>query len=243
MRIIRTGVMNNYCFTEAEEKKLKTFEGQGRIFVNSNAFPFIKPTYPSIITINPYLKFVEPEGDISNVKAFRVKVTIGATRQVLEEEKQSILYSIKNGIPVLITFMRWRKISSLEKFTNDYKRFYFYDRPWQRPKKEYRIAYRKNLTDFIHDKFPANTKNMIYFCDWNGRGCEECNNCVRLTYPEFIGSQVYSLNLSCSGDGGKCCFHCPDCWSHFCLSITKSKKPKLDTIYRNRKQKGLTVHE
>ena len=61
--------MNNFNFTQREIEELKRYEEKGNLFVNSNSFVAIKADYPSIITINPYLKFVEPTGNLSNIKA------------------------------------------------------------------------------------------------------------------------------------------------------------------------------
>ena len=245
MRIIRTGVMNNFNFTEREISELKKYEKTGKIFVNSNSFVSIKAEYPSIITINPYLFFVEPHGDISNVKACRIKICAGAYKWVKEQEKNAIEWSIKHGIPILATFQRWRKISTMDKFVPDEAKsiYYTYNKGWIRPNKAAKDLSRNIIINFVNEKFPKRTSNMINFCDFNGNGCEECRNCIKLTYPEHIDGLIYSLNLKESGDNGRCIFSCPDCFAKICLNLCKNHTPKCDVVYRNRKQKGLVSHE
>lgn len=245
MRIIRVGVMNNFNFTQREIEELNNFKDKGLMFVNSNSFVTIKSDYPSIITINPYLKFVEPHGDLSNIKACRIKVCVGATQETEKEEMNAIRWSMSKGIPILITFQRFYRLESMNKFvdikTKNEK--YQFDTGWIRPKKDYRIEKRNQIICFVNMNFPSKCKNMIYFCDWNGNGCESCKNCIKLTYPGNEEEKIYSLNLSSSGDNGKCMFNCVDCFAKRCLNICKTRTPKCDVIYRNRKQKGLTHHE
>lgn len=245
MRIIRVGVMNNFNFTQREIDELEKFKDKGMMFVNSNSFVTIKPDYPSVITINPYLKFVEPNGDLSNVKACRIKVCVGANAETEQEEVKAIRWSIEKGIPVLITFQRFYRIESLNKFVNQKVKNekYQFESGWLRPKRDYRVEKRIQILGFINSNFPQKCKDMVFFCDWSGNGCESCKNCIRLTYPGHEEEKVFSLNLSASGDSGRCIFNCVDCFAKKCLNICKTKTPKCDLIYRNRKQKGLTHHE
>lgn len=245
MRIIRVGVMNNFNFTQREIEELKKYEEKGNLFVNSNSFVTIKADYPSIVTINPYLKFVEPIGNLSNIKACRVKVVVGANSETEKEEKKAIAWSINNGIPVLITFQRFFRIDTMNKFVNPgvKNEKYHFDTGWIRPKKDYRIEKRNQIFYFVNTNFPAKHKEMIYFCDWNGTGCESCKNCIRLTYPGNENEKVFSLNLSESGDNGRCMFSCPDCFAKRCLAFTKTKTARCDELYQNRKQKGKINHD
>lgn len=237
--------MNNFNFTKDEIEELKNYEKDGLLFVNSNSFVTINADYPSIITINPYLAFVEPHGDISNVKACRVKVCVGADYRTKEEERKAILWSLEKGIPVLVTFQRFYRIETMKKFIDMSAKNvqYHFDAGWVRPKKDYRAEKRNEIIGYVNKNFPEKYRKMIYFCDWNGNGCESCKNCIKLTFPGYEEEKVYSLNLSKSGSGGRCIFNCPDCFAKKCLAFTKTKTPKCDTIYRNRKQKGLTHHE
>jgi hypothetical protein len=245
MKIIRVGVMNNFNFTRKEIEELKKWENHGMLFVNSNSFVNIKADYQSIITINPYLKFVEPNGDLSNIKACRIKVVIGANDETEREEKKAISWAVLNGIPILITFQRFYRLESLNKFVNSgvKNERYIFEGGWLRPKKDYKIEKRSLIFYFMDANFPAKSKDMIYFCDWNGTGCESCKNCIKLTFPEYENEKVYSLNLYLSGDNGQCIFNCPDCFAKKCLAFTKSKTARCDIIYRNKKQRGETNHE
>ena len=72
--VIRVGEKNNFNQTDAEFKALEKFESKGNIFVNSNSFTTISGALPSIVTINPYMSFQAIKGDLSNIKAVRVKI-------------------------------------------------------------------------------------------------------------------------------------------------------------------------
>ena len=246
MRVVRVGVLNNFNFTRKEIDELKKYEDNGHLFVNSNSFVVIKPDYPSIITINPYLKFVEPQGDLSNVKACRIKVCVGANDETESEERKAIKWSIEKGIPILITFQRFFRIETMNKFVclSAKNEKYHFNTGWIRPKKDYRIEKRSQIFYFVNANFPSKCKDeMIYFCDWNGTGCESCKNCINLTFPESGEDKIFSLNLSLSGDDGRCLFNCPDAFCKRCLSITKTKTPRCDVIHRNRKQRGKVNHD
>ena len=218
MRIVRVGVMNNFNFTEKEIEELKKYEKNDLVFVNSNSFVSIKNDFPSIVTINPYLRFSEPVGDFSNVKACRVKVCVGANASTELEEKNAMRWSVEHGIPVLITFQRFSKIETMNKFVHVSDRFpknenYHFNSGWLRPKREAMEKKRSNILYFVDSNFPDKCKNMIYFCDWSGNGCESCKNCIKLTYPGHENEPIYGLNLSCSGDNGRCIFNCVDCFA------------------------------
>src|SRR5574343_657794 len=98
MKIVRVGVMNNFNFTDKETEQLKKISEGNLVFVNSNSFVEIKKDFPSIIMINPYLSFVKPEGDLSNVCACRVKIVCGASIRTREEQRNAIVWSISSGI-------------------------------------------------------------------------------------------------------------------------------------------------
>lgn len=232
-KIIRVGVMNNFNFTEEEIKALKPFEKQGKLFVNSNSFVTITADYPSIVTVNPYLRFVEPQGDLSNVKACRVKVC----SLFDEETKTAINWSIFHNIPVLITFQRWSSVSSAKKFMTEaeLRTAYEYNKGWFRIKPEYQKNLEKMINEFASSVI-ENGRRFVYFCDKAHKGCPSCNNCIRLTYGARAvkDSEVYGLNLNCFNNG-KCPFHCPDC---FAKRLLMGQAPKTNIVYRNNKQKG-----
>lgn len=256
VRIIRTGVMNNFNFTEREISELKKYEKTGKIFVNSNSFVSIKADYPSIITINPYMQFVEPHGNLTNVRACRLKVVLGCTEEVANEERKAILWCVKNGIPILITFMRFKRLSTMEKYVAPgNKDEFIYNKGWIRPTAKAKQSYKKRVGEWLESimeedgsckkRLPAQSRKILYFCDESGKGCPSCNNCIRLTYGEEAvrDGMVWSLNLSASGDDGRCIFNCQDCFAKECLNLCKNKRPVCDRLIRNRKQKGLVSHE
>ena len=233
--IIRVGSFNNYNFTEKEEQELRdVWSKKGKCFVNSNSFPVIKNTFPSIITINPYLQFVEPEGDIENVKAFRIKIVCNPNEEVRKEQERAIVYAHSMNIPILITWMRFLSRKSLNQYCID-SFAYQYDHSYYRPKE----IFRKLAMDWIK----TYTRRKVYQCDEKGIGCPACGNCTRLTFGQDVKKVILtSVNLSCSGDSGRCIFHCPDCFAKKILWMTKGL-PKCDTLIRNRKQEGKINHK
>ena len=231
-KIIRVGVMNNFNFTDNEIFELKKYEKEGKLFVNSNSFVEIKADYPSIITINPYLKFVEPAGDLTNIKACRVKVIVGANEQTNKEQIEAIEWCFNNNIPVLITWMRFSKRDTMNKYTTNNELHYEYKKSYFRLKKE-----SKNIfIDYLKNTYPDFT-DLIFQCDEKEEGCPSCMNCIRLTYGEQYvdkGSLI-GLNLTCSGNNGKCIFNCPDCWSK---RLLMGHTPACDKLVKNKKQTG-----
>lgn len=256
-KIIRVGEKNNFNFTQAELTELKeNWEHQGSLFLNSNSLVKITADYPSIITINPYLHFVEPQGDISNVRAARLKAVLGCTDEVANEERKAILWCAEQGIPILVTFMRFKRLTTMERFVNpDKKSEFVYNKGWIRPTAKAKQDYKKRVGECLENimaedgscrkRLPAQSRKMLYFCDEAGKGCPSCNNCIRLTYGEEAvrDGMVWSLNLSASGDNGRCLFSCFDCFAKECLNLCKNRRPACDRLIRNRKQRGKTIHE
>lgn len=231
-QVLRVGVMNNFDMTEKEFNALKEYERDDRIiFVNSNSFTEIKPNYPSFVTLNPYLKFQEPKGDLSNVKAFRIKMWFTEDLDWDYHIAKSIAFAIGNKIPILITFMRFRTEKSLNQY-KAIKSYYVWDHGWWRPRKEYKEA--------VRDYF----KDNVYYCDFDGTGCPSCMNCVKLIVPkdDYDYYSIASLDLKESGNDGVCKYNCPDCFAKKCLNRTKNKKPALNQIKYNRKQLGKMIH-
>lgn len=231
IKIVRVGEKNNFNFTQLEINELnnKWKTDNNKLFVNQNSFVTITNDFPSVITINPYLKYSEPIGDLSNVKAFRMKIY--KTNDMSEFDK-CIEFAKNHGVPILLTFQRWKSNESLHKFECD-ENAYVYDHGYYRPKKETQ----KLLKTYTRDRY-----DNVYICDEGGTGCPSCMNCVKLTYGnEYINSKVCSLNLSCSGDNGKCMFHCPDCWAKCVLAVVVGK-PCCDKIIQNNKQLGNVKH-
>ena len=230
--VLRVGVYNNFNFTEEENKEVRLRQEEGyKPFVNSNSFVKIKNDFPSIITVNPYLiHFIAPRGDVSNVKACRLKVYLGATNAVNEEFLKAINWCKNKNIPILITFMRFRSKDSLKKYVckSSYKDYSF-------KKGYYRLTDEAKNT-IIRDLRSWTTipEDLLHFCDLAEEGCPSCGNCAKLTYNTV--SEIASLSLSCSGDKGSCIFDCPDCWAKV---IGKVFKFTYDKVTRNSKQKGV----
>lgn len=241
--LIRCGEKNNFNFTLAEIEQLKGFANKGDIFVNSNSFVTITAHFPAIITINPYLKFVEPVGDLSNVKACRIKWVCSANEYTMNEQKEAVLWAVSRNIPVLLTFMRFKSYVSLHKYAH--KEAYVNNAGWLRPTKTYRVEALKYVTDLVDSMFGEASADLVYTCDMDGHGCPSCNNCIRLIVGDSKVNQyeVKSLNLSTSGDNGKCIFNCPDCWAKSILKIVKNQTPRCNVLFANRKQKGELAHE
>jgi hypothetical protein len=216
-RAIRVGVMNNFNMTPEEHEELfMLFNDENNIFVNSNSYVSINPFYPSIITINPALYFIKPIGDLSNIKAARIKYIIDANPIIENEFNKCVDWCVTKNIPILLTFMRFIKKDSLKMYTykqDNYKRYggYFHN---------------------IIKENPIPTTNNVYICDAKGKGCRSCNNCTKLAFGRAIPN-IYSLNLESSG---VCRFNCPDCFAQRLLKMCKNKHPRYNKIYKNRKQ-------
>lgn len=235
--VLRVGVYNNYNFTDKELLDVRKYEGDYLPFVNSNSFVTIKADYPSIITINPYLdSWQEPVGDLSNLKACRVKWVEGATDQVHLAQMAAIDWCLSHAIPVLLTFMRFRCKASMQRFVSEAGRAnYKFTAGYYRllPLKAADIYAR-----LLEHAKKTTELDLVYTCDLSGRGCPDCGNCARLTYG--VDLPVASLSLSSSGDAGECIFHCPDCWAK---NMGKFVSFKYDEVTTNNKQKGKTRHE
>lgn len=241
--LIRCGEKNNFNFTATEIEQLKGFASKGDIFVNSNSFVNITAEFPAIITINPYLRFVEPSGDLSNVKAYRLKWVCGSNKRTNDEQEEALLWAISQNVPVLITFMRFKSYMSLEKYAD--KSAYKNNAGWLRPTQANRYLDLAHIHRLIENEFSPDMVDLVYTCDMSGHGCPDCNNCIRLVVGDDLVDdyEIKSLNLSTSGDSGKCIFNCPDCWAKNILKIVKNQTPRCNVLFANRKQKGEISHE
>jgi len=214
--ILRVGVMNNFNQTDAEFKQLQQYDSFFNIFVNSNAFTKIKGKYPAFVTVNPYLnKFVKPRGDISVIKAARVKYVSGATPIVKKAWDDSVVWCREENIPVLVTYMRFASKKDMETFTDDQSNY-----EW---KKNY---YRQKKLKIFKD-------TLFHYCDLKGKGCPECRNCAKLSYG-IDTDDIRNINLSSSGE---CPFKCPSC---FAKRMTRVFGLHCDKISQNAKQRGDT---
>ena len=228
IEVVRVAVSNNFNFTGAEFEALKSFEKPGRdIFVNSNAFQIIKADLPSFITLNPYLTPVKLRGDISNVKALRVKVWYENGKLAKDAEK-ALRYARKTKIPVLVTLQRFSSTAEKALYTGDGSG-YIFDAGYFRPDKSTQKAL------ITAAKVIMETK--VYVCDEKGRGCPTCQNCARVSY-NAPSAEISGLNLSASG---QCRFKCPSCFAKR-NAVRAGGKIAFDRILKNKKQKGLTTH-
>jgi hypothetical protein len=225
---LRIGEKNNFNFTDKEFKTLEKYRAKYHCFVNSNSKVTVQGDLPSIVTLNPDLKFqpLPIDSDFSNIKAFRVKVFYGMT-----DWNTMVEYAESHNIPILVTFMRFKDGRSLAKYTDNYANCYEWKQNWYRLKSENKKASIAVLR-IVH--------NNIYFCDEAGKGCPACLNCIRLTYGAESG-EISALNLSVSGikdkngKQGLCPFSCPDCWSKF---VCFGNSPACDKVIKNRKLTG-----
>ena len=233
--IIRVGEKNNFNHTREEYKALEKYSNKGKIFVNSNSFTRIDNKLPSFVTLNPYLIFTRPTGKLDNVKAFRVKMFVSENKALMGEQIKALKYANKKGIPVLITFMRFRRNSTMRQFSCN-KTDYFLSPPYYRPTQK-----TKNTLKLLAHSYSSD----VHYCDDKGKGCPDCMNCSKLSYG-LKKAEIKALNLSCSGiadrhgNKGICPFSCPDCFAKDC---TRGRRPACDRLIVNRKMKGEIVHE
>lgn len=237
IKVIRVGEKNNFDMTNLEHDVLNTTWGhEPHKFVNCNSFTPIRSDFPSIVTINPYLKFQEPVGDLSNVKAFRVKVFYTDDKYKWLEQAKCIEFAKEKNIPVLLTPMRYKSIKSAEKFTGkDFRTYYKHNAGYFRLK----VLRGKLLLNEFKAMLPP---HLYRVCDEKGEGCPSCMNCTDLTYGTK-NAEICALNLSVSGTTdsqgkhGICKYNCPDC---FAKIIGMGKRPACDRLIVNSKMKGKT---
>lgn len=243
VNVLRVAVANNFNFTQKELEALDDLSwDKDRLFVNSNSFVRVTADYPSFLTVNPYLDtFVEPKGDLSKVRACRVKVVylesvIFPDAPVLSESvTDAIHWCDKHNIPVLITFMRFSSKETLLQYTIRGEGHYEHRGGWWRLKQESKdrlVQVIKNYCDV--DEIPY---SLIHYCDLKEEGCPACGNCAKLAFPDIKSTcKVFGINLCASGDNGRCIFNCPDCWAK---RLQKSGRcVSMDKISQNSKQKG-----
>jgi hypothetical protein len=233
--IIRVGEKNNFNMTENEFSELKQYEQKGQMFVNSNSFNKIDSRLPSIITINPYMTFQKPIGDLSKVKAFRIKMWISDFTDYTAGQIEALEFADSHNIPVLLTFMRFRSKKTFQKYSNA-KAFYVWNKNYYRPTKR---------TQKILKLIAKRHAKKVRICDEKGTGCKDCMNCTDLTYGITEDVTIKALNLSMSGvkdnkgNKGLCKYNCPDCWAKI---VTYGKRPACDKLITNLKIQGKVNH-
>lgn len=247
-KLVRVGVLNNFNMTEGEYKELLNKNLQD-YFINSNVKSLresIKPEYgkiPLIVTLNPDLDLPKfPEKEVLqqyNLRAFRIKVC-GNRLKDYKRLYQLVKFSFDNNIKVLITFQRFYRLKTMEKFVNkkDFK-YYEYRAGYFRPTDEYKKTIMRFVRK-IENKF--NKNKFVFQCDKKDKGCPDCLHCAKLVYPDhkyrdYIkeGINIYSLNLKSSG---KCPYNCPDCFAKRLIK-RGNNQISLGKIKMNNKQKGI----
>jgi len=242
--VIRVGEKNNFNQTNAEFKALEQFKDKGLIFVNSNGFTPIKANYPSIVTINPYMTFQPLTGDLSNVKAVRLKMFETYKQEYCDSLFRCIEFCVKNNLPILITYMRFRSTKNVVEYVGDnYKSYYKWEKNYFRPSAHTKKILFQEVARTVRI-LKGNVK-LIHECDSKGQGCPACGNCYKLTYG-LENAEIKALNLSISGIADKngkqglCPFKCPDC---FAKIVTFGKSPACDRLITNKKITGAITHE
>lgn len=236
--IIRVGEKNNFNQTDSEYAELKKYSDKGLIFVNSNSFNPIQGKLPSFITINPYMTFEPLKGDLSNVKAVRIKLFLGKD-YYMKEINKCIKFCVDNNLKILITYMRFSSKNSISKYCgDDYRNYYKWNANYFRPlDKKPMLQYVESAVE-LYGKDP---KELVFECDGDGQGCPTCMNCSFLSYGIKKDVTIKALNLSISGvkdvngNKGLCSYNCPDC---FAKKVCYGKRPQCDKLITNRKISG-----
>lgn len=242
-KVLRVGVANNFNFTEKETAYVRSLDWGDDVFVNSNSFVVVKSEFPSFLTVNPYLtEFVKPQGDLSNVRACRIKYVSDAKPKVRKAFYEALEWCLSNRIPVLVTFMRFIGRTSLAEFVQEEGTVnYSFTSGYWRLEETHKKAAVSQITSYARALRLDDAVEMIHYCDLAGDGCPTCGNCAKLAFGiSDEPFELYGINLSVSGDAGRCIFNCPDCWAK---RIASFRKPVYDKITQNSKQKGYKLKQ
>jgi hypothetical protein len=206
--ILRVATYNNFNFSPDEITQLNRYKDFDGVFVNSNSYPTITGSYPCFICVNSDLSHFEPpKGDLSLVKALRVKYVDDAIEPVKKTFGECVTWAYSHDIPILLTYMRFRHKEAYLKYTRATPGAYRWDGVF------YRQTTKKTFD-----------LDIIKYCDLNGKGCVECGNCGKLSFG-YSKAKICSINLSSSG---ACKFNCVDCfvknftaWRHGYIAFDK----------------------
>ena len=220
-RILRVDTFTNFNYTDEEFKQLESIAHRNpiyKIFVNSNAYNEIKGNYPVVVTVNPKIdEFVRPRGDLSLIKAARIKFVADPNDWTRKAFNQAVEWCISKKIPILITYMRFRKSETMKRYSSS----------------NFNYLWAKN---YFRQKIKKTWDlDCFNYCDLHEKGCPDCQNCAKLTYG--IKAPIYSINLSTSGN---CKFNCPDCYVKT-ISQWHGGNICMDKIMQNTKQIGKDV--
>lgn len=132
-KVLRVDTFTNFNYSEQEFKQIDKIQEKYldfHIFVNSNSFVEIKGKYPAIVCINPHLTdFVQPKGNTELIRAVRIKYVANANEVVHKAFNQSVRWAYRNEKPILITYMRFRHLNTLQRYTQAGKSCYY---KWQK---------------------------------------------------------------------------------------------------------------
>jgi hypothetical protein len=219
-KVLRVATFANFNFTDKEFEQLDDISEdrpEYRTFVNTNSYPKLRGKYPAIVTINPALKFVPPKGDTDIIKAVRVKYIADARPEVEQEFNKSVNWAYKKDIPILVTYMRFKKLSTLKKYTRTYGK--------QNSHYKWEGSYYRQVVKKTWEL------DLFNYCDLKDKGCPSCGNCAKLPFG-IPKAKFYSINLSSSG---KCPYNCPDCFAKY---LQNWGGLCYDRIIQNSKQEG-----
>lgn len=237
LEVVRIAVTNNFNCTPEKWAQVDLFQKQNPnkyFFINASAHTPLLPTinqhlYKAVITANPDLDVDSNEiaglYDIDPEKIAFVRVKWLPDNQEIADLTDELL---KDGMTVVITSQRFRRLVTLKRYTD-------------RAHYEYSCSRFRLAGDALKDmeKFVDSRKN-IYICDRSGLGCQGCGLCSVLTAG--VSLPIKSLNLSSSGI---CPNSCPDCYAKEMQDFLIKRGQTaiaFDVIRANRKQNGRTKH-
>lgn len=232
--VVRVAIYTNFNCTPAEYQQLEEFVRKypNRIFfTNSNSktpklLAINDYPYKAVITINPDITISQDQVN----RTYQVNPSkVAFIRVKYLPENLSHVQLINDlhgrGYNVVITPMRFICKDTLTRYT---KLEYY---KWECS----RYYINPEALHKLHALVDSYNPKTVYICDRKGLGCSDCKQCSTLITGQRL--RISSLDLSTSG---KCAYNCPDCYAK-ALQV-RSKKIKFDTIKRNKKQIGQTVH-
>lgn len=218
--VLRVASFSNFNHTSeerAEVLKLLRRYPKAMPFVNTcSGDRLMVADWPIFITGNPYLdEFIPPskkDPGFKSIKAVRLKYVHGAVPKVREAFIEGLEWCNANGIPALITLMRFSRIALMYRYVEDPTETYgdggdfrartnkrytlemakkeLPERTMKEKEKKHRVieAMGKGIRFFLPfvppwSQFKAHIrKDLYYVCDGKLRGCPWCQNCNWLTY-------------------------------------------------------------
>jgi hypothetical protein len=218
--VLRVASFSNFNHTAEERQEvLKILKDEYPLalpFVNTcSGDRLMVKDWPIIITGNPWLEeFIPPskkDPGFKMIKAVRLKYVHDAVPEVEKAFVQGLRWCDRNGIPALITMMRFNRIALMYRYVKDPEKAYGdggqfrarSDRRFTRAmaeklpedtteakRKKHRVfkAMDRGVRFFVPfvppwSQFKKHIRKDLYFvCDGKLRGCPWCQNCNWLTY-------------------------------------------------------------